>query len=148
MAARKRWVVVGQFSNSAAYVDARADAGADESSSPVLRTYRQIAGILKERGIAAISPERVRQICRAAEMKIVHALVDEPVRQHFASLFAGQTGSSSDSSDTRAMCRQESDELVYAVLNDMKVGARLGSGSRRGRTTPRYRKTVPRRVST
>ena len=43
-----------------------------------VRTYRQIAEIFVDRGGTPISPARVAQICRMAEMKRAHALLADP----------------------------------------------------------------------
>ena len=44
-----------------------------------VRTYLRIAEIFVERGDTPISPARVAQICRMAEMKLAHALLADPV---------------------------------------------------------------------
>lgn len=44
-----------------------------------VRTYRQIAELLAEREGAPIDLARVKQICRTAESKLVHAMLADPV---------------------------------------------------------------------
>ena len=48
----------------------------------LMRTYREIADILAEREGTPTSPQSVAQICRMAEMKILHALLvaDQVIR--------------------------------------------------------------------
>ena len=44
-----------------------------------VRTYRQIAEVLKEREGKPISADRVAHICRSAELKIIDVLRADPV---------------------------------------------------------------------
>jgi len=51
----------------------------DDSPTPSLRSYGEIAAILSDRDGSSISEECVRQICGAAEKKIARALWNDPV---------------------------------------------------------------------
>ena len=51
----------------------------DDSPTPNLRSYGEIAAMLADRDGSDVSAERVRHICRAAERKIAHALWNDPV---------------------------------------------------------------------
>jgi hypothetical protein len=44
-----------------------------------VRTYRQIAEVLEQRGTPGLTPARVAHICRVAEMKLALALLADPV---------------------------------------------------------------------
>lgn len=46
--------------------------------SLTLRTYKQIAAILVQRGSVPITSTRVAQICRSAERKLARALAGDP----------------------------------------------------------------------
>jgi len=48
-------------------------------TAPAVRSYRQIAAILSERGGAPICPAHVRRLCRAAEGKLALALLSDPM---------------------------------------------------------------------
>ncbi|MCC7144856.1 MAG: hypothetical protein IT443_00265 [Phycisphaeraceae bacterium] len=52
---------------------------AHELKTPEIRSYQQIAETLVERGDPALTPTRVAHICRVAELKLVHALLTDPV---------------------------------------------------------------------
>jgi hypothetical protein len=51
----------------------------DDSATPSLRSYGEIAAMLADRDGSDVSEERVRQICGAAERKIARALWNDPV---------------------------------------------------------------------
>ena len=47
--------------------------------TPAVRTYQQIAQILAERDGTPVSPALVEDVCQAAEMRILQALIADPV---------------------------------------------------------------------
>jgi len=98
-----------------------------------LRTYRQIAAILEAQGGTPITPARVRQICEAAEMKIVRAVVDEPFHQQIAAMLAEQEGAPIDPTELAELCQEESRKFVRALLSDTGVSERSGCRSTCGR---------------
>jgi hypothetical protein len=62
--------------------DAASDEHTPEPRSPrtaAVLTYRQIAEILAEREGTPIDLARVKEICRTAERKLVHAMLADPV---------------------------------------------------------------------
>lgn len=48
-------------------------------STPVARSYQEIAEVLTEREGKQISPAEVRELCRAAERKLADAVRADPI---------------------------------------------------------------------
>jgi hypothetical protein len=65
----------------------RTSCGLTATSPPTLaiRTYREIAKILVERGDMEMSPGRAAQICRVAKMKIARAVSNDPMMGRYSS---------------------------------------------------------------
>lgn len=106
-----------------------------EAAMCAIHTYRQIAEILEAQSGTPITPKRVRQICRAAEMKIVGALVDELFQQECAAKLAEREALPSAASDARALCKFGERKAVLALFAHAPIRTRTELGSARAHRT-------------